>query len=435
MNLRRHLQKRTFRAAFLTALGLLLALAAWTLHDTRREIEATRELVRATVQTLQAVREGAETGSGGATGDEALAARPLRHAVLSLEPPGTSPASSADWIDRLFGLQSEVLSLEGLAPSEEGRPLPVLRIGGNARSELAEKLEFALAAFAGFAVLTAAVVLVQYRTLLKAFAPVESLTRALGDFERGRWSTRIPEPELDELARIARAFNALAGSLQQTVEEQQRLSQELLSLRARERGTLARELHDGLGQTITALSVNLALARQSLAMTGSSAPLAALERDVEVLQASTRELLADLRDDRAAEGFLRLDPGVLVRQWQADRPEVQWTESEDWLGILEDLPLPRYEVASRVLQESLTNAFRHARPGHLFLRVEWRDDGAVGVSLENDGVLAQPVHGGSGLGLSGMRERAESVGGSLQAGPVPAGWRVDLWFPPEAPGV
>jgi signal transduction histidine kinase len=73
------------------------------------------------------------------------------------------------------------------------------------------------------------------------------------------------------------------------------------------------------------------------------------------------------------------------------------------------------------VQESLTNVLRHARAGRAEVRIT-RTDGAVVVDVQDDGTAGAPRRAGSpGTGIAGMRARAEALGGTLEAGPLPSG--------------
>ena len=88
----------------------------------------------------------------------------------------------------------------------------------------------------------------------------------------------------------------------------------------------------------------------------------------------------------------------------------------------------------RTAQEALTNVRRHARPAHVDLRLRYEPDGTrlVVEDVRADGD-AGPVEGerepGLGYGLTGMRERAELLGGRLAAAPTDTGFRVELFIP------
>jgi signal transduction histidine kinase len=92
---------------------------------------------------------------------------------------------------------------------------------------------------------------------------------------------------------------------------------------------------------------------------------------------------------------------------------------------LEDLPSAVQLAAFRIVQEALTNVTRHAQARSVRVRVG--DDGGVSIEVVDDGVGGAPVPGN---GLTGMRERAAALGGTLDAGPGPGGgFRVAAHLP------
>jgi signal transduction histidine kinase len=88
-------------------------------------------------------------------------------------------------------------------------------------------------------------------------------------------------------------------------------------------------------------------------------------------------------------------------------------------------------AAYRIVQESLSNAAKHARPARAAVRIT-HDGDDFSVEIIDDSAKGAPT-AGEGSGLRGMRERAEQLGGTLEAGPAPErGWRVRARFPVEA---
>jgi signal transduction histidine kinase len=82
----------------------------------------------------------------------------------------------------------------------------------------------------------------------------------------------------------------------------------------------------------------------------------------------------------------------------------------------------------RTAQEALTNVRKHARAARVELRLQYETKGAR-LSVEDFGVPPEAPDNGSGYGLTGMRERAELLGGTLTAARTDAGFRVELWVP------
>jgi signal transduction histidine kinase len=82
----------------------------------------------------------------------------------------------------------------------------------------------------------------------------------------------------------------------------------------------------------------------------------------------------------------------------------------------------------RIAQEALTNVRKHADASNVDITLHYATDG-IELTVENEGTpLASPLPGG-GYGVSGMRERAELLGGRLEAAPMAKGFRVRLWIP------
>jgi signal transduction histidine kinase len=84
----------------------------------------------------------------------------------------------------------------------------------------------------------------------------------------------------------------------------------------------------------------------------------------------------------------------------------------------------------RVTQEALTNVRKHARAGRVEIRLAYEPSGTR-LTIEDFGTCPQrpAPAGGTGYGLSGMKERAELLGGTLTAGPTAGGFCVELWVP------
>jgi signal transduction histidine kinase len=209
--------------------------------------------------------------------------------------------------------------------------------------------------------------------------------------------------------------------------EQLRLSRaaQLESAKVEERARLAREIHDVLAHTLSALAVQLESARLLLEQRpGDPAAVLAVER--------AHRLAHDgLVEARRAVGTLR---GATL-----PGPDALRTLAADFEGdtgvpcrvVVEGEPAPLSSEASlavyRTAQEALTNVRRHARATSVTVRLRWKGDGAE-LTVEDQGE-AKEWTVKSGYGLLGVRERAELLGGRLEAGPVEHGFRVRLWVP------
>jgi signal transduction histidine kinase len=184
-----------------------------------------------------------------------------------------------------------------------------------------------------------------------------------------------------------------------------------------ERGRVARELHDVLAHSLSALALQLEGARL-LAQSRDSDP-----EVVESLQRAHHLATSGLVEARQAISALRGDDLPAIEDLAATFPgaslEVTGTPHE---------PSSEAQLALyRTAQEALTNVRRHSASERVELRLDYAPDGMT-LTVEDHGEAAPPVNGG-GYGLTGMRERAELLGGRLDAGPTHDGFRVELWLP------
>ena len=178
------------------------------------------------------------------------------------------------------------------------------------------------------------------------------------------------------------------------------------STRTAERLRIARELHDAIGHHLTALSLQLELARN--VVEGRA------KEPVEEAHGLTKSLLAELR---TVVGTMREDrPIDLARALRTlasgiPRPRVH-LEIPDGLGVEPALA----HTIFRCVQEALTNAVRHADADNVYLAIEERD-GAITVVAKDDGRGASAVK--AGHGLTGLRERIEGMGGRVEVSASP----------------
>lgn len=200
-------------------------------------------------------------------------------------------------------------------------------------------------------------------------------------------------------------------------------------VKLRERSDLARELHDAVGHHVSAIAIQAQAGRALAASQPDRAlsVLATIEEAASRTLAEMRAIVGVLRDGAEPELSPQAGVGDIRRLARDDEgaPHV----GVQLTGDLDDLT-PAVEVALyRIAQEAVTNALRHARDA---TRIEVTINGEgrqVRLTVHDDGA---PSSGGqaSGYGLVGMTERANLLGGTLRAGPAPAGgWQVDAAFP------
>ncbi len=253
-----------------------------------------------------------------------------------------------------------------------------------------------------------------------------------------RWIAGRGEFEFDPTGRAVRMRGAViditprrrAEELLALESDRSRtLARRLLSAQEDERRRLAHELHDELGQTLTALKLALQSAQR-----GHPAP-SQLAMAIELAAAGlsqTRDLSLRLRPPLLDD--LGLAPAL---RWLVDRTRGGPTPVRLTIdGEEERFPTAIATAAFRITQESLTNALRHAHASGVAIDVRRADDALV-VTISDDGAgfdypatRAQVARDGTSLGLLGLEERAELAGGSVVVDSTPGrGTRVTARFP------
>jgi two-component system, NarL family, sensor histidine kinase UhpB len=306
--------------------------------------------------------------------------------------------------------------------------------------ELRENALSTAISFIAFVLFVGLLIALQKRSISLALAPVQHMVQNIEAFESGDLDRRLPAVALRELDTVSKSFNHLADSLQAAMMSQETLSKQLIELRGVERLTLARDLHDDLGQTLTAAAIEIDMAHLRQTRPPSTKPeapdgLAAIAQRVDQARQALRQLTRRLRGEEIVEP--PCDVGALIQSWKVQHPLVRWHLRIEFLAHVEALPKAAQELTYRVLQESLTNVFKHSEAQHCNLEIEVRENHLLALTVENDGVvhnherpLAKDFR--TGVGIHGMQERAEGSGYTVRAGKTsPTHWCVELRLQPK----
>jgi two-component system sensor histidine kinase UhpB len=253
-----------------------------------------------------------------------------------------------------------------------------------------------------------------------AFAPLERLTRFMRRIDLLKPVGRLPAEGGGEVGEVIRTFNDMLDRLE---SERRASAARVLAGQEEERRRIARELHDEVGQALTAVLL-------SLKRVAARAP-ADLAAELEEVQETARTSLEEIR--RIAR---HLRPGVLEDLGLVSALTALTTAFSEASGIAVErrfhgpFPALRREAelaVYRIAQESLTNVARHAGATSVVLSLVGRD-GVIVLEVADDGRGAGPDEHEGG-GIRGMRERALAVGGALGVESNGSGVRVTLQVP------
>jgi two-component system sensor histidine kinase UhpB len=213
------------------------------------------------------------------------------------------------------------------------------------------------------------------------------------------------------------------------------LSSRLMEIQESERRAIARDLHDEIGQALTAIKLNLRELGQSPKLSTDTAAEKQIIDSLEILDQvlqHIRNLALDLRPSMLDE--LGLVPAL---RWYAGRQAERagWELNFQADGIL-TRPSPSVEISCfRLTQEALTNVARHAEAKKVSVRLEMRGR-ELDVVIRDDGKGFDPhriregAHAGSTVGLSGMEERVRLLGGQISVTSAhDAGTEIHATFP------
>lgn len=257
----------------------------------------------------------------------------------------------------------------------------------------------------------AAMLLANALLLRIGLAPLERLTRAMATIDLLRPGPRPAVTGHAGIADLIRTFNAMMDRLE---AERATSTARALSAQEAERKRIAQELHDEVGQTLTAVILELK-------RVADRAP-EPLRGELHQVQETTRDSLDEIR--RIAR---RLRPGVLEELGLASALRALGTEISQHTGItvrlhcdgdLSGLDEEKELVVYRVAQEALTNTARHAGAGRADITLRRAGD-AIELRVVDDGKGLRGAP--EGAGIRGMRERALLVGAALSLGPAKGG--------------
>jgi signal transduction histidine kinase len=215
--------------------------------------------------------------------------------------------------------------------------------------------------------------------------------------------------------------------LQRSFDRLRGLATRLQSIREEERKRVARDIHDQLGQALTALKINLSSLIRDLPADkkqGSESVLNLIDQTIQSVRRISTELRPGILDDLGL---------VAAVEWAGEEFEAR-TRTKCRLDLPpKDISINQERATAlfRILQETLTNVARHASATQVNIRLT-QEEGRLILEIRDNGkgVSEEQLSAGGALGILGMRERALLLGGELIISGAPGqGTVVSVWIP------
>jgi len=325
--------------------------------------------------------------------------------VVERPPFGALPG----WFVRVIGVEPVV---DRVPVVVGGRDYGTIAIETDPHNEILEVWNEFTDSLVAPAVFSSLTILLIYVFIGSALRPLAALAVALEQIGDGRYRTRIGGRLTPELARLRDSFNRMAARLAAADAENRRLNEQLLTLQEQERADLARDLHDEVSPFLFAINIDAASASRLLKegrTQEAQSNVQSIADAVRHMQRQVRSMLGRLRPIGLAEFGLSEAIENIVAFWRRRRPEIRYdlavsTRCEGFGELVGT-------TICRVVQESLSNAVRHADPGLITVSID-RDGEEVIVEVADDGRGMREASR-LGYGLLGIGERVRALGGRL----------------------
>lgn len=247
----------------------------------------------------------------------------------------------------------------------------------------------------------------------KALKSITVIVNALKAIEIGQYEQKLPNFSIYEYDSIAKAINHMMGELNTSQQENRSLAQHSLEIQEDERQRLSQELHDELGQSLTAIKVMAVTAAHKKADIKQATD--SIITVCNHLMAVVRSMMHQLHPLVLTELGLKATLEDLLNNWAIRHPELKISlNCPDEVDVLDHKIIIQ---VFRIIQECLTNIIRHAKAKQASISLEIvslsETERALLLSVIDDGQGCSVEMIKSGFGLLGMRERINSLNGEM----------------------
>ena len=260
----------------------------------------------------------------------------------------------------------------------------------------------------------------------KAFKSIALIVEGLKAIEQGDYQQKLPEFSTQEYDDIAKTINHMTAVLATAHQENRALALHSLEIQEEERQHLSQELHDELGQSLTAIKVMAVTAKNPKADTGQITD--SIIDICDHLITVVRSMMRNLHPLVLAELGLKATLEDLVNHWSNRSPTLQLklncSNEVDEMGQKITIQI------FRIVQECVTNIVRHAKATQASIDLDITSGNLLQLRISDNGLGCKLETLKTGFGLLGMRERIYSLGGTLTINTQPGqGMRITANIP------
>ena len=310
-----------------------------------------------------------------------------------------------DWFISLIG--SHYPTTEYPFTDSDGTQL-ILSIEANPLDEITEVWQETLIFFISISLLTLLAFIAVNLAFNQSLKSIERIVDGLRVIEKGKYQQKLPEFKIREYNNIAKAINHMTDELSIAEQEYSALTKHSLDIQEKERQYLAQELHDELGQSLTAIKVMTVTARHPksdiLHITQSITGIC--DHLIHVV----RTMMYQLHPHVLTELGLKASLDDMLKHWKERNVDLSMTVNCS--AAMDTLPQQMTIHLYRVIQECLTNIVRHAEAKHVVINLN-KNTREIYLSVTDDGKGCDMHNIKSGFGLRGMQERIKTMGGEL----------------------
>jgi two-component system sensor histidine kinase UhpB len=323
-------------------------------------------------------------------------------------------------------IESQRPKAEYSMANSTGKQLTLI-IQANPLDEITEVWEESIRFLGSLLLLTLFTFLAVNLAFNKALKAIGLIVKALKIIETGQYQQKLPDFSIQEYDSIAKAINHMADVLNVSQQENQELAQHSLNIQEEERQRLSQELHDELGQSLTAIKVMAVAAERAQAEESKAGKIEikqVMNSIVSVcdhLMIVVGSMMHQLHPLILSELGLKATLEDLLNHWAVRNPALSISlNSPDEVDLFEQ----KISIqVFRIVQECITNSIRHAKASKVVISLEILQESAtrsvLRLQVTDDGQGCSLEKLKTGFGLLGMRQRVNSLTGELTIKTLP----------------